>query len=633
MTVLSAIIVAGISIFISFYYPKKIQDQATSTIRNEAQTIANIVATNSAPAVYFNDSDALNELIAIVKSNSDLRFVVITDLNSKPLASFNIDQALRLEYKSTSIDGDLSSDKKTQMFRSAVILNNHSLGDVYIGVSMDKMLEHVEESRTTLMLISICVFILGVGSIFYFSHNALKSLTGMANTFERVAEGDYSQRVEGSQVREIDRFAASYNKMVDTAQKIQEELQQTNKMLEHRIAERTKELQTELQQRKESEIALMESEKRYKTLIDHSSDGVAIYTDDKFVFVNPTIVTLLKARSMNEILGKSLLDFINPDKREEFKERLVHVLYGTEQQLVEKYILRRLDNTILYCEISAMRLHYHSKPSLQIILHDLTLQQKSEESKVSTQKVGSKYQSSEEFGILASGIAHDFANILSIIVTGVNKLLFLGEVNKESVANVAEHITKAATRGNALVKQLSTFAKRSETKFESVQVNSVILEIGRTLQQTFPQSISFDFRLSANVSPVLADSTQLHQMIVNLCLNARNTMPYGGKLVITTENVPMGSLLQKGISLQGNEAVCIKVFVASYDKKEELRKKILESVFISSETKKELGAGLEMVHRIMENHKGHFEVTAKDDDGTIYALYFPANEEVHVLKV
>ena len=109
-------------------------------------------------------------------------------------------------------------------------------------------------------------------------------------------------------------------------------------------------------------------------------------------------------------------------------------------------------------------------------------------------------------------------------------------------------------------------------------------------------------------------------------------MPFGGKLIISTENVSMVSLLQKGVSIQGPEAVCIKVHAAGNVIKEELRRKIFDQVFQASEQVSRYGMGLEMVYGIMENHNGFVDVSTKGEEGATYSLYFPVSEEQSVLK-
>lgn len=632
MALVAGVVFVLLGIFVWLYFPRHLHNEMLDAAHSQARTLATLTAANSASALYFNDVDALNENIMSLSSNINLRYIVVTDYLSRVVASRNLDDALKLQYLATSIDGELSSDGRTQMHKSSVMLNNQSLGFLYIGISLDDMLAVIDESKESTMIICALISLVGIGLIYGFCYSATQSLNKMATAFQQVESGNFSLRVEESPISEINQCISSFNRLLDAVQQMQENFKTSNATLEHRVAERTKELQTEILQRKEIEFALLENERRYRTLIDNSSDGIIIYADEKIIFANAALVSLLHAKSVNDIIGRSMFDFVFQEKKEELRERFVRVLFGSDAQFQDKYTLRKIDGSLMYAQVTAIRLHFHGKPSLQVIIRDLSVKAQGESAKESSEKLPMKAQSVDDFGVLASGIAHDFANILSIIVTGVNKLLFLGEVNKEAVANVAEHIIKAANRGNALVKQLSTFAKRSEIKLENVQVNSIILEIGKTLQQTFPQSISFDFRLSANVNPVKADSAQLHQIIVHLCRTARSVMPFGGKLIISTENVSSGLLLQKGISFHGTEAVCIRVHASGNIIKEELQRKIFEPVFHTKEKTSVQGAGLELAYTIMRNHNGYLDVDVKEEEGTIYSLYFPVSEEQTVLK-
>jgi len=632
VVIVSAIVFSISGLIVWLYLPQKVQEQMLSAAHDEAQLVTGTIASTVAPALYFNDSDALNEAIQSALSNFKLRYIVITDQSSRVVASQNIDKAIQLDYLSTNLDGKLSIDGRTQLCKSSITLNNHSLGEIYIGFSLEDILAQVNETKETTLLTSVFIALIGMGAMYAFCNTTTRSLNKLTLAFQNAENGNFPKRAEGSSIEEIDRCIASFNRLVSLIQTNDEKSKGSIAMLETHLTQQGKDLQAELQHSKEIEFALQENERRYRTLIDYTSDGIALYADDKFVFVNPALTAILRAKSAAEITGRSLFDFVPQEKREDFRGRVVSVLYGTEQQLLDKFALQRSDNSIAYVELSIIRLVFHSKPSLQILVRDLSAKIQTEAPKTITERAEIRTQTADDFGVLASGIAHDFASILSIIVTGVNKLLFLGEVNKGTVVSVAEHITKAANRGNALVKQLAAFAKRSEVKLESIQVNAVILEIGKTLQQTFPQSISFDFRLSANVNPVMADGTQLHQVIVHLCRMARNAMPFGGTLIISTENVSMVSLLQKGIAFRGTEAVCIKVHASGNIIKEELQRRIFEPVFHKKEKSAIPQTGLEMVYSIMQNHNGFLDVDARSNEGTMYSLYFPATEEQTVLK-
>ncbi|MEW5797380.1 MAG: ATP-binding protein [Bacteroidota bacterium] len=627
LNIVLTIVLGAICSIVYFYVPEKMEEQSLQILRSKARTIAQISATTAAPAVYFNDADALAEVVRIAQNNTDLRFLIITDHTSQLTAGHNVEQALTLNYRLANPSGIISSDQRTFMISTNIVMNGKPIGTMYIGVGLDEMLAEIDGSRQ--LLLAVCLFVMCIGIVLVhgMSYFITRPIDSMVAIFRHIAEGDYTKRVDMTAMKETDRLAESFNSMADSVQKAQSELHLANKTLEYRVAERTRDLQREIQQHKMTELALRESEERYRTLIDLSPDGIAVHDEEKFVFVNSSMTTLLKSHGSAELLKLSILDFLPEGRRTEFREHLIRLLYGTEQTLITEETLLLSDGSHIVAEIAATKLSFQGNPSIQIVIRDITQRIKNEKRRAMLEKQMVQAQKMESIGTLASGISHDFSNILSIIVTGVNKLTFLKEVNRESIAEIAEHITRAANRGSALVKQLLTFAKKNEIKFETLSINPIILEIAKVLQQTFPQNISFDVRLAANLKQIKADSNQIHQVMLNLCLNARDAMPNGGRLVIETENIPTASINHAGLKINESECICVKVSDTGIGMSDEMKKRIFEPFYTTKEQGKGSGLGLAMVYGIIEGHRGVIDVVSKEGEGTMFCIYFPALSE------
>ena len=142
-------------------------------------------------------------------------------------------------------------------------------------------------------------------------------------------------------------------------------------------------------------------------------------------------------------------------------------------------------------------------------------------------------QKLESIGTLASGIAHDFNNILGIILGHSSLLERLREDSNMHSESVAA-IMKATQRGALLVKQLMLFARKAEPLLESVKINNIIGELTKLLQETFPKTVSISTALQRDLPSIVADSSQIHQVLLNLLVNARDAMPKGGTIAITT---------------------------------------------------------------------------------------------------
>lgn len=627
LNLLLSFVLGGICLFVYFYFPAKMEEQSMNILRSKAQSLTEIYASSAAPAVYFNDADALAEVVRIAQNNGDLRFFIITDRTSQLIAGHNVELALTSNYRAATSSGVRIADQQVFVISKAIVMNSHTIGTVYIGFGLDEIRTTVEKNRRVILFVSLSILCIGLVILYFISYIVTQPINTMAGIFRTITDGDYTKRVGKTTIHETDRLADSFNKMADSVQKAQSELHLANKTLEYRVTERTRDLQREIQQHKITELALRESEERYRTLIDLSPDGIAVHNKEKFVFVNSAMVSLLHSYSVNKLLQSSIVDFLPNERKKKFREQLIRLLYGTEQTLVTEEVLILPDGTHVVTEIAAMKLNTQDEPSIQIVVRDITERVKNEERRIALEKHMVHVQKMESIGTLASGMAHDFSNILSVIVTGVNKLTFMRDVNKQDIADIADHITRAAGRGGALVKQLLTFAKKNDVKFEPLSINPIILEIAKVLQQTFPQNISFDFRLAANVKPITADSNQIHQVMLNLCLNARDAMPNGGTLVISTENVLTSSITNIGIKIQEQECVCVKVSDTGVGISDDMKKRIFEPFYTTKEQGKGSGLGLAMVYGIVESHHGFIDVRSKEGEGTTFYLFFPVFEE------
>src|SRR2546430_13905726 len=173
---------------------------------------------------------------------------------------------------------------------------------------------------------------------------------------------------------------------------------------------------------------------------------------------------------------------------------------------------------------------------LHVYLFNDTKRKRLEQQLVQAQKM-------EGLGTLAGGIAHDFNNILAIILGYTNRLETFRSKPKE-VPGAIKVIKEAVERGAALVQQLLTSARQTEARFSSLDLNALVRELEKMLQATFPKMIGFELHLQPDLPPITADRSQIHQVVLNLCVNARDAMPQGGTLTLETTMTPEAELIE-----------------------------------------------------------------------------------------
>ncbi len=231
-------------------------------------------------------------------------------------------------------------------------------------------------------------------------------------------------------------------------------------------------------------------------------------------------------------------------------------------------------------------------------------------------------QKMESLGTLASGVAHDFNNILGIIL-GYASLLSQKSFVAEKAKPYVDSIITAAERGAGLVRQILTFARKSEFKLAKVDVNSIIGELTTMLGETFPKTITLSLQLEKDLPPLSIDRTQLHQALLNLCVNARDAMSDRGSISIATRLVAGGTLAMRFPTSLGNDYVEISVSDTGSGIDDSTKGRIFEPFFTTKEIGRGTGLGLSVVFGVVQEHQGFVDVDSEVGRGSTFHVYLP----------
>jgi two-component system cell cycle sensor histidine kinase/response regulator CckA len=264
---------------------------------------------------------------------------------------------------------------------------------------------------------------------------------------------------------------------------------------------------------------------------------------------------------------------------------------------------------------------------LQGIVQDITERKLAEDERGKLVSQLLQTQKLESIGVLAAGIAHDFNNILNIIM-GNASILASETGGHQKLPQRIDAISRASERGSLLVKQLLTFARKTEIERRSVVINDLIQETVKLLEETFPRTIEIILRLKSDLPVVSGDSNQLHQVLMNLCVNSRDAMPFGGRLTITTDIVTGEYARTKSSKAYGDRYVSILVKDSGMGMDEETVKRIFDPFFTTKEKGKGTGLGLAVVMGIIENHDGIIDVHSRLAEGTEFRIYLPGMAQV-----
>jgi PAS domain S-box-containing protein len=369
-----------------------------------------------------------------------------------------------------------------------------------------------------------------------------------------------------------------------------------------------------------SQNELKKSEEKYRIFFEEDLTGVFTSTPDgKLLTCNPAFLSIFGLDSVAEALKIDLNSlYRSPEIRQRFLERLIR---EKKLEYVDLEMVRR-DGLPVYVigNISAKFDDNAQITEITGYFFDDTKRRSLEKQLIQAQKM-------ESLGTLAGGIAHDFNNILGVVL-GHASLLKMGKANEERLGQSIQAIEKASRRGAALVRQLMTFARKTEIVFESVRINEVVGELLEVLDKTLPKYITVTTTLSPTLPSVAGERTQLYQVILNLCINARDAMPDGGTISISTNRIDGQILKLVHHDAAAHEYVQVEVKDSGMGMDEITRKRIFEPFFTTKAPGKGTGLGLAVVFGIVEAHQGFIEVESDVGKGTTFRLNFPIQAQV-----
>ncbi len=387
----------------------------------------------------------------------------------------------------------------------------------------------------------------------------------------------------------------------------------------------------DITERKRGEDELKKVAQQLQLVLEATGDGiVAVDPEGKAVLVNKSALAMLGYASW-ELQGKMLHELHHHTKED-------GTLYPREEcpvyaAFTDGKVHTKSNEVFWRSDGSKFPVEYVSTPISEdgkilgavVSFRDISERKMAETKRRQLEQELIQAQKIESLGTLASGIAHDFNNILCIIL-GHASLLERMKPDPLKALQSLEAIQKAGGRGASLVKQLLTFARKSETVFESVNVNILIKELVKLTHETFPKTIIVETHLQEQIPSINADAGQLHQVVLNLCVNARDAMPRGGTLTITTTTIEGEKLYHTYPKAQAREYVFIQVTDTGTGMDESTKKRIFEPFFTTKPVGQGTGLGLSVVYGIIENHGGFIEVDSQISKGTTFSMYLPVPE-------
>ncbi len=270
-----SLLIAAISLFILLYFPARQKHQALDAVSDKAKSIAQMTAYSLSPGLYFDDYDAVKEVLESAKQNKDIIHISVLSDSNKVFYSFG-DCNLPHTIQSSS-DSEIIRGENAFQITSPINYSGRRIGQLILDFSLSSIIDEINQSRATVTLISLMILILGMGTVFIFSTIITRPLSRIIETVGYVSKGDFSKRADVDSKDEVGILAKSFNQMVQNLQSARNELQNLNMTLELKVNERTKELVNEIAERKSVEEALRESEINYRAIFNAANDAIFVH--------------------------------------------------------------------------------------------------------------------------------------------------------------------------------------------------------------------------------------------------------------------------------------------------------------------------------------------------------------------
>ena len=395
---------------------------------------------------------------------------------------------------------------------------------------------------------------------------------------------------------------------------------------ENRYREAYEQLNDEMKERKQAEVALRESEQRFRELAELMPETIfEMDLEGKLTFVNRNAYNYFGYTPADLKQGISSFDMIIPADRDLAKQNILRILNG-ERTGINEYTALRKNGTTFPVMIHSAPIFKQGKPvGLRGFIIDITDRKKAEEER---QKLEVQFQQAQRFealGTLAGGIAHDFNNLLMNIQGNTSLMLF--EIDRtHSHFDLLKNIEKQVKSGAQLTRQMLGYARKGKFNVKPVDLNKILEESAKTFGRT-RKEITIEQKLENDLFSVEVDPGQIEQVLLNLFVNAADAMPGGGKLFLKTQNVTHLNIKDDQYSPKPGKYVQITISDTGSGMDKTTLERIFDPFFTTKEMGRGTGLGLASVYGIIKSHDGYIDVESEKSYGTTFTIFLPATEK------
>jgi PAS domain S-box-containing protein len=461
---------------------------------------------------------------------------------------------------------------------------------VFVGIPSDVALARVHVQERNALMLGIASLVVSLLLAWLLARGIAGPVRALTEDADAFAAGDLSRRTTVRPDGELGVLAHTFDRMADALERRSDQL--------------------------------MASEERYRSLFDTLPLPMWVVDREslRFLAVNEAAV-MRYGYSREELLAMTVLDIRSPEYHDHVREAMASDRDRTLRGKLAKHLTRA--GEVLEVEISSDDFKYGNRCARLVVANDVTERRRTEQALLASQEQLRQSQKMEAVGSLAGGIAHDFNNLLTAIL-GYCDLALEGMPADSTASEDVAEVRRAAQRAAELTHQLLAFSRRQVLKPRVFSLGTALEQTEKILRRLISENIALELSVCPQQTLVCADPTQVEQVILNLAVNARDAMPRGGRLRLSTGTVTFDvAHSTAGTNLPAGMYAMLAVSDTGSGIAPEIRDRLFEPFFTTKPRGQGTGLGLATVYGIMQQSGGGIEVASVPGTGTTFILYFP----------
>ena len=620
LALVAALALASMSVAVSVYFPARARESSLVALSREVATVAKLTAYTVAPALVFEDRASAGETLAGVRESTGAVYLVVEDLDGKVFASVAPETAAAVDYR--RVDSAPRAADRHYRASAPVLHGGATIGTLYVGASLEPVSAQVRTMKGAVLAFSALMFLAAIGITLGLGSLVTRPLAEIAETARGIVRGERGRRAPVASNDEVGELALAINQMLDSLAQAHANLEALNRDLESRVGERTAALEQENAERRRSEEALGRANERF-ALAASAIEG-AIYDWDietdrtqwsdglSRVFGYPSAAAAVALSWWKER--------IDPADLPRVEQQLDRDLAAGRDFLCE-YRFRCQSGEYLSVLDRGRVLRDAEGRVVRMVglLENISELRRLEDQFLHAQRM-------DAVGRLAGGVAHDFNNLLTTIL-GYCALLLDEQPADAPTREAILEIRAAGERAANLTRQLLTFSRKDNRQLQVLDVNLVLLDLEKMLRRMIGEDVELEARLSPQALRVRIDRTQLDQVLLNIAINARDAMPEGGTLRVTTEERVLDEgFARTHLGAKPGRYVLIELADDGCGMPIDVLNRIFEPFFTTKETGRGTGLGMSVVYGVVKQAGGYVWVDSAPGRGTTVSVYLPLTD-------